>query len=510
MGERVRGRSAKLRVLLEGKVGRIGVGGTRQRDHAGQDLRMLRRDVAVLAHIGRQVVKGERFFQTILIDLPVALAQGDAGLSLRDELPIEVGMPSLGLTQQFRQEGKAVASGGSRGAGDGGEGRQEIPDGEGDAAEASRARCARASGQEGARGSHLHKRRFSRRARAAGIEEIDIHRVIGSRAEMGGPIVGRDENQRVLVEAELAQAGHDFSHMPVEAPDHGGENRRGGFHPVGGSAVGQIERLVEQAIIGRREFSVRQRQGQVQEERLGAMPLEKGQGLPHEEVVDVGLFRESIVAGQRDFLGVAVDEFGIVVMGVGVVEKPVKGVKALAPGNARRALFSQTPLPDAPGGIAGGLQHPGHRDIVGLEADPARFARGIVTEIGANPLVAGVEARHQGAARRGAFGGAIEVGELQALAGEPVNRRRLVAMLPVAAQLAIAVIVGENDHDVGSRRCGRRRIGERSQAEGAGQRRRGEAGDRDDFHGELRWAGARDRGPEDERERTPRGRRFPR
>src|SRR5581483_11642410 len=70
--------------------------------------------------------------------------------------------------------------------------------------------------------------------------------------------------------------------------------------------------------------------------------------------------------------------------------------------------------------------------------------------VAADVAVTGVESRHQGAPRRGADGAAgVAGGELDPVGGELVEVRRLDLRLSVAAEVAVAEVVGEDEYDIG-------------------------------------------------------------
>src|SRR5262249_54812681 len=64
--------------------------------------------------------------------------------------------------------------------------------------------------------------------------------------------------------------------------------------------------------------------------------------------------------------------------------------------------------------------------------------------------VQGIEASHELAAGRSTHGGDVEVGKANALAVELIEVRRLQHRIAVAGQIAIALVIGEKNDDVGS------------------------------------------------------------
>ena len=88
----------------------------------------------------------------------------------------------------------------------------------------------------------------------------------------------------------------------------------------------------------------------------------------------------------------------------------------------------------------------------------------------------GVQARHERAARRGAYGAAgVEVGEAHAFRGQPVQIGRLDLRLAVASQVPIAEVIGENEDDARFAHGGAGRVAAlRPQAAERGRRRKTE------------------------------------
>src|SRR5207302_331400 len=99
------------------------------------------------------------------------------------------------------------------------------------------------------------------------------------------------------------------------------------------------------------------------------------------------------------------------------------------------------------GDVADAFEEPGDGDGVGGDRLLA-FRLGL--DVVADLRVAGVLAGHEDAARWGADGIAgVVLGEAQALGGELVEVGRPDLLLPVAAELGVTEIVGEDVDDVG-------------------------------------------------------------
>ena len=113
-------------------------------------------------------------------------------------------------------------------------------------------------------------------------------------------------------------------------------------------------------------------------------------------------------------------------------------VKALGQGHAldNGLAIGHIPLSNAGRLVA----HPGHQlgkcDLVSRHAPP--------------PAAYGITAGQQCRTRRAAHMLGIEVGKARALLRQPIHSRRLVRLRAVASQVAIPLIVGKDDQDVGS------------------------------------------------------------
>ena len=107
---------------------------------------------------------------------------------------------------------------------------------------------------------------------------------------------------------------------------------------------------------------------------------------------------------------------------------------------------AEVPLADDTRRVAGLLEHRRER------GSPGRDDQGGVPRQDPRPFLApGVLAREQGIPRRRARGrSGVTVGEPQSLLRQPVDVRRLDPRRPVAADVAIAEVVGINQDDVGS------------------------------------------------------------
>ena len=136
----------------------------------------------------------------------------------------------------------------------------------------------------------------------------------------------------------------------------------------------------------------------------------------------------------------AIESCGVIIVGVAVPQVPEPFVEPLSIGGAGSILHTQPPFADHAVGVAGPSQNFGYRSI-------ARRQRQIRVAPDAN--VTGVQAGHE----RGAGGGAdsaagVALGEAQPFGGKPIDVRSLDFHLPVAAEIAVAEIIGEDKNDI--------------------------------------------------------------
>src|SRR5206468_13023923 len=118
--------------------------------------------------------------------------------------------------------------------------------------------------------------------------------------------------------------------------------------------------------------------------------------------------------------------------------------EAVRIGDARRAGAAQTPFAENPGAVSGLLEQACHGDVRRLEVH--------VLLVAAYAGVAGVFARHQRATRWSADSVAgVDLSEAHPFGRQAVDVRRLNHLLPEAAEVAIAQVVGQAENDVGFR-----------------------------------------------------------
>ena len=129
------------------------------------------------------------------------------------------------------------------------------------------------------------------------------------------------------------------------------------------------------------------------------------------------------------------------------------------------AAAAEMPLAEERGAVTGGLQRPRQRGGAGIQ--PVRHpAARVVAQPGEVRIAVparGVLAGHRRDARGRADGmRRVELQEPRAVGGQPVEMRRPDSRVAVAAEIAVAEVVGQNEEEVGARggsRCGTRELG---------------------------------------------------
>ncbi len=261
------------------------------------------------------------------------------------------------------------------------------------------------------------------------------------------PVVAGEQHQRLVVKAQPLQTGEQPADVAIHARNHGGMPLlRVGPVLV---RVGTVGRHFH-ALLARLVVRVGDREGQVEEERLILVPLDELQGLRREQIVRVldALRRDAAgrvdrldLVGQQYLLLVAPEVVGIVVVGVGLIQVAEPVIEALLVRNARRLRLAEAPLADDAGRVAGPLEQLGHGDIRRPQRNPV---------VAANPGMSRVQPGHQAAPRRRTDRAAgVVIREDHPLGRHAVQIRRLNRLLPIAAQVPIPQIVGQNEDDIG-------------------------------------------------------------
>jgi len=123
---------------------------------------------------------------------------------------------------------------------------------------------------------------------------------------------------------------------------------------------------------------------------------------------------------------------------------------------------AQVPLAENARDVAGALERLRNRG--GLEGEPLAFQDGV-----GDAIAKLVSSGHQRRPRGGARGADVKVGEPDALVMDPIDIGGLQHRIPVTRHVAIALVVGENENDVGLKR----RLGGRTGKAAHGQNRDG-------------------------------------
>ena len=193
------------------------------------------------------------------------------------------------------------------------------------------------------------------------------------------------------------------------------------------------------------EWPVRRVGGDVREEGRVGVFCDKAPTLAEEHVRAVALVRG----------GDAVFEIGVVKVvvapGVARVADAAAGVvhgfgKAALVRPVGRAV-AEVPLTKVPGAVASASERVGEGPLVGAQQ---RAAADGVPDAGAIAVVAGEKAGAGG----GAGGADVVVGEAHGVLVEAVEAGRADCAVAVAAQVAVALVVGEDEDDVGARSHG--------------------------------------------------------
>ena len=109
---------------------------------------------------------------------------------------------------------------------------------------------------------------------------------------------------------------------------------------------------------------------------------------------------------------------------------------------------AQMPLADGPGGVAAFLEQFGQRHFAVRQMPRraiAQHAKLFVAHAAADRIPSGQQRR---AAGRADFGRRVEIGEPHPLGRHAIQVRRADAGMPVAAQIAVAQVVGQDENDV--------------------------------------------------------------
>ena len=189
------------------------------------------------------------------------------------------------------------------------------------------------------------------------------------------------------------------------------------------------------------------RQRQIQKEIISLESIdevesflnEKIMGILHSYRCDTFSERARIWNYIREALpiGISDQEFGIIIVRMGLVQISIKRIKARFRGDTRGSLLPQRPLPNRPCHVSARLE-------------PFRQRYGGWREIGEWKITskrasATVKARHKGAPRRPAHRRTgVELREFDAILGELIEHWGFYIHLTIASEVAIAEIIGND------------------------------------------------------------------
>ena len=254
-----------------------------------------------------------------------------------------------------------------------------------------------------------------------------------------GPVVAREDHERLLVDTVIPQGIKHLPHAPVHL-----------FDPVAERAVAGAAA----ELLPRQQRQVNRGVGQVEEERPVLRIADEGHGLVGVAGHDLPLgvvgkqFGDLVVPHERHHPLARLRRDPLHVVGVG---DPEVAVEALA-GGQKLGLVAQVPLADAGGGVAKGLEPLGDRHLGRVEP---LGAGGEVDARRADPRA--VAAGEQLRPRHRADRGRVETRELPSLGRHPLEVRRLLPRGAKGADVAVAEVVNEDHDDVG--RLGREAVG---------------------------------------------------
>ena len=258
-------------------------------------------------------------------------------------------------------------------------------------------------------------------------------------------IVAEVDDDGVVGQAEVVEAVEQASDVPIDVLAHGQGGAGMGHVLLLRVAVPHAEfRAVEllEEPVGHLHRAVRGVVRQVAEERPGAVGLDERQRVVRQVVDDKAL---------------AAHQFPVVLQFRAEVVAPVARAEAVvlvesAGVGMVRPLEAVVPLAEGGGGVAGGLERFGNRGFVQVEAFAAR--RGAV-DAAADVVPAGQEFGPRGRTDRADE----EAVQACPAAGQRVETRRGKVRVAVDAQVAPALVVGDDEEDVGP--ASGRRVGGR-------------------------------------------------
>ena len=253
----------------------------------------------------------------------------------------------------------------------------------------------------------------------------------------GGAVVGHEDEDGVAGDSRLVERGLQAAEVLVDVGDHAVE--AGALLVRGGAAVRlDVVRLDV-------ERSVRRVGGDVTEEGPVRVFFDEAPALAEEHVRAVPLVLR----------GDAVPEVGVVEVVVAPgVPRVADAAARVVDGFAKAALVrpvgravAEVPLAEVPGAVAGPGKRVSEGPLVGAQQ---RAAADGVPDAGAVAEMAGEQAGAGG----GAGGADVVVGEAYRVPVEAVEAGRADRAVAVAAEVAVPLVVGEDEDDVGTRSHG--------------------------------------------------------
>ena len=195
-------------------------------------------------------------------------------------------------------------------------------------------------------------------------------------------VVGGEENDRIVGDAEFLQQLQDPADVSVQARNHRRQRRVRLLRPdqaVGSVSVHRQSGLLKRTavlrvdfIVGNRVFGVGDGERDVTEERpilVGANELESPL---RDDVMRIRAASIAFVVRQRQLPFVVVEVVRIEVMRVGLVQVADELVEALLPGNALGADVPESPFAEATRGVPACLEEFRHRHVAREKGHAAR------------------------------------------------------------------------------------------------------------------------------------------
>ena len=252
---------------------------------------------------------------------------------------------------------------------------------------------------------------------------------------------------------ELVEESPD---LLVHVADHGGVSRTWSrVRLVALSGVGRLFPLVDvgaQFVVGNLESEVGNDGRIVEKEGFVLVLIDEGESCVSDELRRV-LFAVNGcgVAFQWNALVLVDNVFGEEVVGVALAVVAVESIEALFQGIAFGSGLAEPPFSKSAGGITFAFEQFSNGGFVGGQWKLPLVAVPVSDfVVGTNKGVAAVLAGHERVARwRADRGAGVVLGETHAFGRNAIKMRGLDFLLPVAAQLRPAEIVGHDINDVG-------------------------------------------------------------